>query len=54
MIQPISMTGRMEAVEDYYRTLAAVTPEDVREAARRVLVDESRTTLTMIQREDAR
>jgi zinc protease len=54
MIQPVSMTGGIEALEDYYRTLAAVTAEDVREAARRFLVDERRTTVTMIQQEGGR
>jgi zinc protease len=51
MIQPVVMTGGIEAIEDYYRTLASITPEDVRNAARRVLVDASRTTVTMIQQE---
>jgi zinc protease len=51
MIQPVVMTGGIEAIEDYYRTLASITPEDVRSAARRVLVDASRTTVTMIQQE---
>jgi zinc protease len=51
MIQPVSMTGGIEAIEDYYRTLDGITAEDVRDAARRVLVDTGRTTLTMIQQE---
>ncbi|HEV2148024.1 MAG TPA: pitrilysin family protein [Longimicrobiaceae bacterium] len=51
MIQPVVMTGGIEAVEEYYRTLEAVTAEDVRRAARQVLVDAGRTTLTMIQQE---
>ena len=42
-------TGRLEPIEDYFRTLAAVTPEDVREAARKYLVDTGRTTITMVQ-----
>jgi predicted Zn-dependent peptidase len=33
-------TGTVEAVEDYFRTLDAVTPEHMREAARRYLVPE--------------
>ena len=51
LIQPVVMTGGIEAVEDYYRTLAAITAEDVREAARRILLDDQRTTVTMIQQE---
>lgn len=51
MISPVVMTGGIEAVEDYYRTLDTITAEDVREAARRVLVDSSRTTVTMIPQE---
>ena len=46
---PIVYTGRLEAIEDYYRTLEAVTPEDVREAAKKYLVDTGRTTITMVQ-----
>jgi zinc protease len=42
-------TGRLEAIEEYYRTLDAVTPEDLREAARKYLVDTGRTTITMEQ-----
>jgi zinc protease len=42
-------TGRLEAIEEYYRTLDAVTPEDLREAARKYLVDTGRTTITMVQ-----
>jgi len=42
-------TGGIEAVDEYYRTLEAVTGEDVREAARRFLVDSGRTTVLMVQ-----
>ena len=42
-------TGRLEPIEDYFRTLEAVTPEDVREAARKYLVESGRTTITMVQ-----
>jgi zinc protease len=51
LISVVVNTGRIEAVNDYYRTLDAVTAEDVREAARRFLVDRSMTVVTMIQRE---
>ena len=46
---PIVYSGRLEAIEDYYRTLDAVTPEDVREAAKKYLLDTGRTTITMVQ-----
>ncbi|MBA2259219.1 MAG: insulinase family protein, partial [Acidobacteria bacterium] len=46
---PIVYSGRLEAIEDYYRTLEAVTPEDVREAAKKYLLDTGRTTITMVQ-----
>ena len=42
-------TGGMEAINDYYRTLAEVTPEDLREAARRILVENGRTIVTLTQ-----
>ena len=35
--------------KDYYKTLDALTPEDIREAARKFLVDTGRTTITMVQ-----
>ena len=48
-MQTIIATGRLEPIEDYFRTLQAVTPEDVRAAARKYLVDSGRTTITMVQ-----
>jgi zinc protease len=42
-------TGRLEPIEDYFRTLEAVTAEDLRDAARRYLVEAGRTTITMVQ-----
>jgi zinc protease len=47
--QSIVSTGRLEPVEDYYATLAAVTPEDVRTAARTWLVENGRTIVTVVQ-----
>jgi zinc protease len=47
-------TGTVEAVEDYFRTLDGVTPAHMREAARRYLVPEGRTIVTMVQAEDGR
>ena len=49
MMWPIVYTGKLESIEDYYRTLEALTPEDLREAARQYLVDSGRTTITMVQ-----
>jgi zinc protease len=49
VMQPIVSTGRLEAIEEYFRTLEAVTPEDLREAARKYLTDSGRTTITMVQ-----
>ena len=49
VMQTVVNTGRLEPIEDYFRTLEAVTPEDLREAARTYLVDTGRTTITMVQ-----
>lgn len=49
LIQTVINTGRVETIEDYYRTLDAVTPEHVRRAAQKWLVDTGRTTITMVQ-----
>ena len=46
---PIVYTGRLEAVEEYYRTLESLTPDDLREAAKKYLVDTGRTTIVMVQ-----
>lgn len=50
MIGYVIRTGGIEAVEDYYRTLDAVTTEDVRAAAQQWLIDSGKTTVTMVQR----
>ena len=49
LMQVIIATGRLEPIENYYKTLDAVTPEDIREAARKYLVETGRTTITMVQ-----
>jgi predicted Zn-dependent peptidase len=49
LIQPLVNTGRAEALEEHFRTLDAVTPEDVRTAARTYLVESGRTTILMTQ-----
>jgi zinc protease len=47
-LQPIVVfTGGVEAIEDYFRTLESITPEDVRAAANRFLVENAKTTVTM-------
>jgi zinc protease len=48
-MQTIVATGRLEPIEDYYRTLEALTPGDLREAARTYLVESGRTTITVVQ-----
>jgi zinc protease len=49
VMQPIVNGGKLEALDEYMRTLETVTPEDIREAARKYLVDTGRTTITMVQ-----
>ncbi|HKJ93698.1 MAG TPA: pitrilysin family protein [Longimicrobiales bacterium] len=49
LVQVVIDTGGIEAVDDYYHTLEAVTPEHVRRAAERVLTANRRTTMTMVQ-----
>jgi zinc protease len=51
----VVFTGGIEAIEDYYRTLDSIAPEDVRAAANRFLVENGRTTVTLMPaKEDAR
>jgi zinc protease len=49
MIPFVINTGRIETVDEYYRTLDSVTAEDVREAARSYLIDRAKTVVLMIQ-----
>lgn len=51
LIQPIISTGTLEAVNDYYRTLESLTAEDIRDAARAILVDGGLTQVTLVQAE---
>jgi zinc protease len=44
----VVFTGGIEAIEDFYRTLDAITPEDVRAAASQYLVENGRTTVTLV------
>ncbi len=44
----VVFTGGVEAVEDYYRALDAVTPQDVQAAAAKYLVESGRTTVTLV------
>jgi zinc protease len=48
-MQAIISTGRLESIEEYFTSLDAITPEDIREAARKYLIDTGRTTITMVQ-----
>lgn len=45
-------TGSLEPINDYYRTLQTITPEDIREAADRVLAESRRTIVTLTQAEN--
>ncbi len=54
MLPFVVNAGGIEAVNEYYRTLDSVTSEDVREAARRYLVEDSKTVLVMVQKEGGR
>jgi zinc protease len=54
MMPYVINTGGIEAVNEYYRTLDAVTREDVREAARRYLVENGKTVVLMVQAEGER
>jgi zinc protease len=49
LVQPLAATGRLDAVEDRLRTVEAVTPDDLRTAARTWLIDRGRTTIVMVQ-----
>ncbi|NIM52481.1 MAG: insulinase family protein [Gemmatimonadales bacterium] len=49
MMTSVVNTGGIEAVNDYYRTLDSITAEDVREAARRYLMENGKTVVTMVQ-----
>ena len=49
MMPYVINTSGIEAVNEYYRTLDALTRDDLREAARRYLVDSGKTVVTMVQ-----
>ncbi|MGD2071622.1 MAG: pitrilysin family protein [Gemmatimonadota bacterium] len=51
LIGTVIDTGTAEALNRYYETLESVTPEDVREAARRYLVEQKLTDVTLVQKE---
>ena len=42
-------TGELEPINDYYRTLQSITPEDLRQAARSILIENRRTIVTLTQ-----
>jgi zinc protease len=54
LIQYVINTGGIEAVEDYYHTLDAVTAEEVQAAANRFLTDNRKTVVLMVQAEGVR
>lgn len=50
----VVFTGGIEAVEDYYRTLDSITPEDIKAAANKYLVENGRTTITLLAAKEVR
>ncbi len=50
----VGVTGGIEALEDYYRTLAGITADDVKMAANRFLVETGRTTVTLLPAREGR
>jgi len=54
MIQYVINTGGIEAVDEYYRMVDSITPDDIREAARTYLVDSGKTVVVMVQEGGAR
>ena len=54
MLPYVINTGHIEAVDEYYRTLDTVTREDMREAARQFLVDNTKAVVLMVQKEGDR
>jgi zinc protease len=49
LAEPVIMTGGIEAIEEWFATLAAVTADDVREAARRHLDESGLSLLTLVE-----
>jgi zinc protease len=49
VMETVVATGRLEPIDDYFRTLDALTPDDVRETARKHLTPAARTIVTMVQ-----
>lgn len=51
----VAFTGEIGPAEDYYRTLDSIIPEDILAAAKRYLVEQGRTTVTLLPaKEDKR
>jgi zinc protease len=48
VMQSVVSTGKIDAFDEYFKTLDSVTAEDLRAAARKYLVDTGRTTITMV------
>lgn len=51
LIQTVINTGEVEPIEDYYETLESLTPEDIRDAANRILVDDGLVQVLLRQAE---
>jgi len=51
LIQTVINTGEVEPIDDYYRTLDSLTPEDIRTAARHILQDEGLVQVLLTQAE---
>jgi zinc protease len=48
LMPSVVFSGGIEAIEDYYRTLESITPEDVRAAANQFLIGNGSTTVTLM------
>lgn len=51
LMPSVVFSGGIEAIEDYYRTLESITPEDVRSAANQYLIGNGSTTVTLMPAE---
>jgi zinc protease len=50
----VVFTGGIEAVEDYFKTLESITADDLKAAASRYLVENGRTTVTLMPAKEVR
>jgi zinc protease len=54
IMDPIVNSGRLESIDEYYNTVAAITPEDLRVAAQTYLVDNGKTVAKLFAEEGGR